>query len=489
MHSGPHRARHLARGTLSVMAAEALALPVALLLAAFVTRRLGPSGYGLFALASSLVAWVEWTSSAVLSRAVIREASARPDDTHLGTTAVQLNLIIGGVSAAVLWLAAPLLARLTGEPALTSPLRLLCWDIPLFTTAMAHRSLLVGSGAYHARAVLPAVRWTSRLVIVVTLVSLGWSVEGVIVGTLAASAAEVAAARIWMRPPLLGGSREIWRALIADALPFLALSITLRLFDRIDLLLFKMLGGTTAQAGLYGAAQSLGWALSIVSVAFPPLLLATLTRLYAARDTGAASRIAGQSLRMVSWLLPIAGLAAGAGEPLASWLFGSAFADAGPLLGPLLLGGVAQVLMAVVIMTLTAAGYPNAFVRTGAGMVVVATVCGVFAIPIFGAIGAAVVTSVTGCLGAVSGLWLCHRLAAVPIPFVSFMRAGTAALAAALVCYEALSLLPLFGALAAGGLTALAVLSVSGELGGPELRAALSVLDARGPGTPVGDAG
>jgi len=107
MHAGQHRARQLARGTLSVMAAEALALPVALLLAAFVTRRLGPSGYGLLALASSLVAWVEWTSSAVLSRAVIREASARPDDPHLGTTAVQLNAVIGVVAAVILWAAAP----------------------------------------------------------------------------------------------------------------------------------------------------------------------------------------------------------------------------------------------------------------------------------------------------------------------------------------------------------------------------------------------
>ena len=194
---------------------------------------------------------------------------------------------------------------------------------------------------------------------------------------------------------------EIWRALVADALPFLALSITLRLFDRIDLLLFKVLGGTTAQAGLYGAAQSLGWALSIVSVAFPPLLLATLTRLYAAGETTGAARLAGQSLRLVGWLLPIAGLAAGAGTPLASWLFGPAFSGAGSLLGPLLLGGVAQVLMAVVIMTLTAAGHPNAFVRTGIAMVVLATVFGLFAIPIFGAMGAAAATSATGCLGAV----------------------------------------------------------------------------------------
>ena len=119
----------------------------------------------------------------MLSRAIIREASARPDNPHLGTTAVQLNVVIGVIAAAVLWAAAPLLSSLTGEPALTRPLRLLCWDIPLFTTAMAHRSLLVGSGAYHARAVLPAVRWIGRLVVVVTLVSLGWSVEGVVIGT------------------------------------------------------------------------------------------------------------------------------------------------------------------------------------------------------------------------------------------------------------------------------------------------------------------
>jgi O-antigen/teichoic acid export membrane protein len=489
MHSGQDRARHLARGTLSVMAAEALALPVALLLAAFVTRRLGPSGYGLFALASSLVAWVEWTSSAVLSRAVIREASARPDDPHLGTTAIQLNVLIGVAAACVLWLASPMLAWVTGEPALTRPLRLLCWDIPLFTTAMAHRSLLVGSGAFKARAILPAVRWTGRLAIVITLVSLGWSVEGVIIGTLAASAAEVAVARLWMHPPLIGASRDIWRALIADALPFLALSITLRLFDRIDLLLFKVLGGTTAQAGLYGAAQSLGWALSVVSVAFPPLLLATLTRLYTAGDAANAARLAGQSLRMVGWLLPIAGIAAGAGVPLAALLFGSAFAGAGPLLGPLLLGGVAQVLMAVVIMTLTAAGYPNAFVRTGVAMVVLATGCGLFAIPAFGAMGAAATTSATGCLGAMSGLWLSHRLAGVPIPLASFARAAAAAAVAGLVCYESLSWLPLFGALALGGLTALGVLALSGELGGPELRAAFGVFDARGTRSPVGDAG
>ena len=482
------RAQHLARGTLSVLAAEALALPVAILLAAYVTRRLGPAGYGVYALAASLVAWVEWTAAAVLSRAVIREASARPDDSRLGTTAVQLNVLLGTAAALILWASAPLLARLTGEPALTHPLRLLCWDIPLFTTGMAHRSLLVGLGAFQARAVLPAIRWLGRLVLVVTLVSRGWAVDGVVIGILAATAAEVAVARIWMHPPIFGASREVWRALMADALPFLALSVTLRLFDRIDLLLFKVLGGTTAQAGLYGAAQNLEWALSIVSVAFPPLLLATLTRLYVAGEGAAASRMASQSLRIVGWLLPLAGLAAGTGRPFASWLFGPAFADAGPLLGPLLIGGVAQVVMAVQIMTLTAAGHPNAFVRISVAMVALAIVGGLVVIPVFGAMGAALVTSITGCLGALAGLWLVRARAAVPLPWGSLAWAATAAGLAGLVSHATLAMLPLAGAQVAGALAALLVLALSGEFGGRELRAALDVLDARGVRTIVGDA-
>jgi O-antigen/teichoic acid export membrane protein len=487
---GTHdRGQHLARGAIFVLAAEALALPVAVLLAAFITRRLGPSGYGLYALAASLVAWIEWTAAAVLSRAVIREASHRPDDPALGPSAIQLNVLIGSAAALVLWTVAPWLALLTGEPALTRPLRLLTLDIPLFTTAMAHRSLLVGHGAFHARAVLPAVRWVGRLIIVFVLVSAGWSVEGVVVATLVASAMEIAIARIWMHPPLLGASREMWRALIADAIPFLALSVTLRLFDRIDLLLFKVLGGTTAQAGLYGAAQSLASAMSLVSVAFPPLLLATLTRLYIADDKETAARIARQSLRVVSWLLPVAGLAAGAGGPFASWLFGSSFTGAGQLFGPLLLGSVAQVLMAVAIMTLTAVGHPNAFLRTGVAMVALAMIGGLIAIPRLGAIGAALSTSSAGCLGAVSGLWLMHRRASVPIPFGSFARTATAAVLAAVVCRATLEWLPLGGGLLCGALAAIVVLALSGELGAPELRAAFSVIDGTGAPTPIEDAG
>ena len=99
-------------------------------------------------------------------------------------------------------LAAPALAALTGEPRLEHPLRLFAFDIPLFTLAIAHRMLLVGRGAFVARAVLPVVRWVARLVLVTILVSFGWSLDGVIVGCLAASALELAAALARVEAPV-----------------------------------------------------------------------------------------------------------------------------------------------------------------------------------------------------------------------------------------------------------------------------------------------
>jgi len=47
--------RHVLDGTIRVFLAEALLLPTGLLTTAFLTRRLGPEGYGLFLLAAPLV--------------------------------------------------------------------------------------------------------------------------------------------------------------------------------------------------------------------------------------------------------------------------------------------------------------------------------------------------------------------------------------------------------------------------------------------------
>src|SRR5205809_765178 len=80
------------------------------------------------------------------------------------------------------------IAALLGTPALTGRLRLFAGDIPLFCLAQAHRNILVGLGEFQQRALAAAARWTSRLVLVLLFVGLGWSIDGAILGSIGASA-------------------------------------------------------------------------------------------------------------------------------------------------------------------------------------------------------------------------------------------------------------------------------------------------------------
>jgi O-antigen/teichoic acid export membrane protein len=463
-------AAHLTAGGVFVVATEAIALPVAIVLGAFLTRRLGPSRYGLFALASAVVAGVEWTVGSMLSRAIVREASVAGHDTRLASAALQLNLLVGGSATSLLWLAAPSVAWLTSEPALVTPLRLLSLDIPVFAATMAHRSLLVGAGQFRWRAVLPAVRWLARLALVLVFVTRGWSLNGAIVGCLLASLAELIAARLAIRPRLFDWSGAVLGRLLGDALPFLTLGLTLRLFDRVDLLMFKTLGGSTAEAGVYGAAQNAAMSLGVISVAFPPLLLATLTRLNQSGDRAGAAAIASDTLRVVAWLLPLAGIAHGAGPQIAAVLFGPAFESGGRLMGPLVVTAIAQVAVAVVIMALSAAGTPNAFIRPALAMLACAVAAGATLIPRYGALGAATATCTAALLGVAWALRLAWHRAAIAPPLSALVRSALAAIAAGAACWIAAPVLPLLVTVGIGVAVAALVLQLTGELRLSDLR-------------------
>jgi O-antigen/teichoic acid export membrane protein len=461
---------HLARGSVAVLAAESAALPVAFLLAAFLTRRLGPASYGVYALAASLVGWVEWTAGSMLNRAIIREASGRHRDGALGSAALQINLAIGLLALVIVWIAAPMVASIAGEPALATALRLLAADIPIFAATMAHRGLLVADGAYSSRALLPAARWIGRLTLVVLFVEAGLGVEGALAGCIAASLVELVFARVQIRPPLLAWTVRAWPRLLRDAPFFLLLGVTLRLFDRIDLLMFKVLGGSTAEAGIYGAAHGAASSLTLVSIAFPPLLLATLTRSLESGDSAESAALTTRSLRTVCCLIPLVGVAYAVGTPAATWLFGPLFSGAGPLLAPMVATAVGQVVISVSLMTLTATGRPNTLIVPAIVMLSAALVGGALVIPRYGAMGATSVTCAISLAGAAFAVGQLKWAMGIAAPFPTILRATAAAIVAAFASNVALRVLPLPAAVLVGLGAAFAVLQLTGELRAEEMR-------------------
>jgi O-antigen/teichoic acid export membrane protein len=477
MTSPPVSGRHLAGGSMRVLLAEGLFLPTGLLVVAFLTRRLGPEGYGLLTLALTPIMWVEWGIISLFSRATVKLAAEAEDWRELGAAVTRLHLITGVAAAVTMWMLARPIAALLAEPSLAGYVRLGALDIPLLSLIHAHRSLLVGTGAFTQRALGAAGRWIARLVLVVLLVQWGLSVSGAILGTVGASLVELAIIRCYIRPPLLRGSAYGLRDLWVYAAPLFLSALCLRVFDRVDLLMLKALGASTAQAGLYAAAQNLSVAPKVFALSLAPLLLATLSQMLRAGDDRAARTLGRDALRVVVMLLPLAGLAAGAAKEIVGVVLGTPYLAAAPLLAVLTLGAVAQVVISAGTAILIAAGRPGWVLALSWPTVPAAIAGHLLVIPRFGAIGAAAVTAGCAVLAAVTVVAAAGRVWQISSPGLTLWRSA----AVGIVAYAMGVLWPspdawLFLKLAVISAVVLVGFRLSGEIKAGDLALARSVL-------------
>ncbi len=336
---------------------------------------------------------------------------------------VRLHLVASSGAVLLLWLLAPLAATLLNEPTLVSYLRLFALDIPLFSLAHAHRNILVGMGRFRQRALTSASRWIARLLLIVFLVELGLSVPGAILGSIGASLVELVVCRFYIRPSLLHRSTFSRRQLWEYGVPLFLSALSLRLY-RLDLLALKVLGGTAAQAGIYGAAQNLSLVPGIVALSFSPLLLSTLSGMVHTGNSDQAKEMSRSAMRMIIVLLPFAGMTAGAASEIVSSIFGPAFLPAGPLLALLIFGALALVMISVATAILAAAGKPGwTFALTGP-LVPMAIAGHLLLIPRWGAMGASLVTTLLASLVAVATVLAVYKIWGILPPTATLLRSA-----------------------------------------------------------------
>ena len=408
--------------------AESLFPATAIITAAFLTRRLGPEGYGFLVLAATSVAWIEWSINSFFARPTIKFISEAEDWKPVADGLVRLQLLTSVAAMVLLWMLSRPLAVLFGEPQLGQYLALFALDVPLFNLAHAHRNVLIGKGDFAPSANLSAVRWLTRLLLILALVGGGLSVHGAILGTIGSSLAELLVARRYVRPSLFGVPNVMppW----ALSLPLFASSLCLSFYTRLDLFALKRLGATTEQAGLYGAAQNLSSVPNIFSLAFMPLLLSTLTRLLSRGEAAAAKEIGTHALRGVLALMPIAAVVAGSAGEIISVVFGRDFQPAGTALATLVVGAFPLMMIPVASAILIAEGKASRIPWLTAPLVPMALVGHLIVIPRYGLLGAAGVTTTVGLIGASWAVWSLHHESRIVPPLGTLVRtAGVSAIA------------------------------------------------------------
>lgn len=410
------------KGTIRVFLAEALILPTGLLTAIFLTRWLGPEGYGLFTLAATVVSWIEWSTTSIFSRTTIKFVSEADDWRPVGATVLRQHLAISAGAALLLWLLAAPIAKLLGEPRLTTYLPLFALEIPLFSLASAHRTILIGLGGFGQQAIASASRWFARLLLMVLLVWLGLSIWGALLGSVGASLVELIISRFFVRPDLFRRSSFPARQLWGYAVPLFLFALSMRLYDKLDFIALKVLGGTTAQAGIYGTAQNLSLVPGIFALSFAPLLLSTLIRACKIGDIYQAREIGREAMRVVFGLLPFAAMTAGAAPEIIGLIFGPPFMPAAPLLAVLIFGAIAQVMISVTTAIMIAAGKPTWTFAVIGPLLPLAVIGHLLVIPQLGAIGASVVTTLFASLGALVTVLAVYRIWQILPPYRTLIR-------------------------------------------------------------------
>lgn len=414
--------RHLFDGTIRVSIAEALIFPTGLVTAAFLTRWLGPSDYGLLSLSAGLVGWIQWSIAAMFGRASTIYVSRSKNWQDIGTTILRLFLVTGLLAGFCLWWLADFAAALLDAPRLAGLLRIFAIDIPLFALVQAHRSLLIGTGRYRQRAWSSAGRWLARMVLIITLVGFGLSIEGAILGSIGATLLELLISRYFVKPRLFARSDFPAARLLRFAIPFYLLSTGIQLLSTMDIFALKILGGSTAQAGIYGAAQNLALVPVIFSIAFAPLLQSTLIRLVRDRQAREARSMARESIRLAVLLLPFAAMTAGTATEISVLIFGRHFVESGPLLGWLICGTVLHVFLSVNTGILIAADRTRWALFSVAVVIPIAILGYMRVIPVFGPAGAAMVTAGAYLVASINSSVAVKLSWNLPLPGLTLLR-------------------------------------------------------------------
>ena len=414
--------RRVARGTLVLLGVQVLALAAGFLIATFLTRRLGPSDYGAYSVVFNVVTWAEIIIISLFRQATIKLLAEAEDWRAAASRLIRIQTAVGvGVAALLAACAAPISGWLHA-PDLAGYLRLYSLDVPITALSGVTTAALVGRGAFGRAALVSGLGWGGRLALVLLLVGSGLSVSGALLAAIGSSLVVLAASWYFVRPRVFGRSAFPERLLWSYSLPIFFRSLSLQMFNRLDLLAVQALAGASA-AGFYGAAQNL----TIVPGGFfaAPLsqvLLASLPPLVARGQTGSARAMMDRSMRLVLYLAPFAGLAAGAASEIVVLVYGSSFLPAGVAVALLAFGALGLAMISVTCAILTGSGRPGLTLALTGPLAPLAVAGYLIFVPRLGMAGAAAVMTTLAWLGAGAAMLAVHRVCGARLPVATILR-------------------------------------------------------------------
>lgn len=291
----------VAQGTAYIFASRAVALLTGFALQVGMARMLGIEDYGLYGLILTMVAWAElvfWGINQTVTMLTAREPqSARWLEKwffrHLWPVLAGMLLVAGCL--VVLF---PTVMRQSDSYAFIA---LGFADLPAMALFCLYLGLLNGLRRFKDMALSYAVYYLARMLISFTLVSLGLSLYGALLGNLACSFIGLALAVPLFRAHASRGVKEretTVKTMVRTTLPFVSLALAFNVSLYINLWLVGA-WGSGEELGLYNAAFSLSRIVFVLLSSLSPALFPAAVSSLAGRDMEDFRRMVRQSFRFI----------------------------------------------------------------------------------------------------------------------------------------------------------------------------------------------
>ncbi len=417
------RAISLGRGTALLLVCRAGGYALGLANSVILARSLGVERLGAYAYAMGVAGLFGLIPNLginhVVTRAIARDPQGEgPEVFRAGRRAQAL------LAAGVCLLIPAFAALLPGQPVPLIFVWLAAVQMAVGTLSWPYLALLGGHTRYDRVAVVELASAAVGTGTLLLALALRGGVDSVLLAHCAAAAISVAITVQLTRPllPAADGKGLGTGALLGQAAPFGAAGAVQSLYTRLDVLLLGQLASTRA-LGLYNVAYKpanmlVYFGSSLAGPVFPVM-------------AQAPRHEAPPQFRRALWALGVAGpgvaiALTGLAGPLLTLLFGSAYALAAPILAVLAWSAAANWLYAPLGMALQAQGQERAWLASLAGALALNGAGNLWAIPRWGALGAAAATLASEVfLVLLGGALLWRRLGLRPAP-----RPGLASLTA-----------------------------------------------------------
>lgn len=389
--------RQLPRGALYVALGQGAFVLVGYVLHILLSRWLTPATFGLFNVTMAVLGWTEIMVNNGVPVALQRFLPDRGlGESSILRAAARCQALVAVSVFVFMFLAAPGLALLLRDPALSGYLRLALVDVLAMAAYAYYRGALNGWRAFRQLSVTIGAYSVAKLVAISALVLLGLGIQGALIGNVISSLGGLAAGYLWTRrrrrlaapancvgpdnpaespraagtSPAPGPAAEALpsalplsvsaRSIMAFVLPAALFTLASNVLLGMDLMGVKALVNDADQVGYYSAAAKLAEAPRLVLLAFSFTLLPSLSHAIAAADLDRTRHYLQQAIRLLGLvLLPILALVSATAEAVILLTFPPSYRSAGPILGVLIFSYAAYTVYITLVTALLAENRPG----------------------------------------------------------------------------------------------------------------------------------